>query len=76
MASMKQPNAGQNEQPTYENLVLLWAQLGNIPVNEDGCLEEPFLEFGIGTDREDVWAWFEEQRPDIKVANLMGIADI
>ena len=38
---------------------LLWDKLGDVPVNDDGELEEPFEHFGEGTDREDVWRWFE-----------------
>lgn len=38
----------------------LWAMLGNTPVNNDGELEEAFLGFDVGTDRETIWHWFEE----------------
>ena len=39
----------------------LWKLLGNVPVNEEGELEEDFLTFETGTDREEIWAWFEEE---------------
>jgi len=38
----------------------LWSQLGDIPVNDDGEIETPFLNFEAGTDREEIWHWFEE----------------
>ncbi len=42
----------------------LWNALGNINVHEDedGALvtEQQFLHFPPGTDREDIWHWFEE----------------
>ena len=38
----------------------LWSQLGDIPIDEDEQIEEPFLHFPIGTEREDIWHWFEE----------------
>lgn len=51
----------------------LWELLGNVPVNEDDEIEEPFLHFGIGTDREEIWSWFEETF-DLSVAkNLMKL---
>lgn len=37
----------------------LWRKLGDTPINDDGELEEPFLQFEIGTPREDIWHWFE-----------------
>ncbi|MEG3764977.1 hypothetical protein [Alteromonas sp. 14N.309.X.WAT.G.H12] len=39
---------------------LLWDLLGDTPIDECECLDEPFLHFEKGTDRFDVWHWFEE----------------
>lgn len=38
----------------------LWEKLGNIPVNENGEIEQPFQHFEVGTDREEIWHWFED----------------
>lgn len=38
---------------------ILWDKLGNIPVNEDEEIEEPFEHFEVGTHREEIWSWFE-----------------
>lgn len=38
----------------------LWNQLTDTCVDENGCLDEPFLDFEIGTDREEIWHWFED----------------
>jgi hypothetical protein len=45
---------------------LLWSKLGNIPVfeedtdeYEEGTTEEVFLHFGIGTETDEIWNWFE-----------------
>lgn len=38
---------------------MLWDKLSNVPVNEDDELEESFEHFEAGTDKEDVWRWFE-----------------
>lgn len=50
----------------------LWDQLGDIPVNGDGEIDEPFLDFDVGTDREDIWNWFEEQNNDFVVGDIMN----
>lgn len=47
----------------------LWLEFGDIPVDENECLEESFLRFPVGTRREDVWHWFEEQF-DVSVVDL------
>jgi hypothetical protein len=39
----------------------LWADLGDVPVNDDGDIEEEWLGFPAGTDREEIWQWFEEE---------------
>lgn len=39
---------------------ILWDKLGDIPVDEDGDIEESFEQFEIGTNNEDIWHWFEE----------------
>lgn len=51
----------------------LWESLGNISVNEEDELDEPFLDFEKGTDKFEVWSWFEETF-DVSVAkDLMGL---
>lgn len=39
----------------------LWEELGNIPINENEEIEERFLFFDIGTPREEIWHWFEDE---------------
>lgn len=38
----------------------LWETLGDIPIDSDETIEEKFLHFPVGTDREDIWHWFED----------------
>jgi hypothetical protein len=45
----------------------LWNILGNIPIDENDEIEEPFLHFEIGTDKFEIWHWFEEKF-DLSVA--------
>ena len=47
----------------------LW-ELGNIPVDKDGYLEEPFYQFDVGDDREMVWHWLEDKF-DITIGDIL-----
>ena len=38
---------------------IFWDKLGDIPVDEEGVIEEYFEHFEAGTDVEDIWHWFE-----------------
>jgi len=38
----------------------LWALFGDIPMNpETECIEEKFLDWEPGTEREEIWHWFD-----------------
>jgi hypothetical protein len=47
----------------------LWSKLGDIPIDEDECIELKFLHFEIGTSRFEIWHWFEETF-DIMIGGL------
>ena len=50
----------------------LWRQFGDVPMNpETECIEEDFLHFPAGTNRMDIWHWFDEQH-SLGVAYLTG----
>ena len=54
-----------------EQIRTLWKLLEDIPMNpETEQIEEPFLGFDAGTEREAVWHWFDERYPG-GVHNLM-----
>ena len=55
-----------------ETLETFWNELGDIPVDDDGIIQESFLWWPKGTDREDIWRWFDEKYPG-GVAKLMGL---
>lgn len=38
----------------------LWELFSICPVNDDDKIEMEFLHFPIGTNRFDIWLWFEE----------------
>ena len=48
-----------NEDEKMQIFKTLWLELGNIPVNNEDELEDCFLVFEKGTDKFDVWHWFE-----------------
>lgn len=51
----------------------LWEMFGDIGLIEDDEIDEPFLHFEIGTDKFEIWHWFEDEF-DISVAkDLMGL---
>ncbi|WP_051516941.1 hypothetical protein [Herbaspirillum sp. RV1423] len=62
---------------TLADYYLWWEKLGNIPVSEGtvdvdaDTIEESFLQFPVGTHREEIWHWFEAQHPDFVVGEVM-----
>lgn len=59
-----------------EELEELWAQFGDIPMNpETECIEEPFMGWGAGIHREEIWHWFDA-RHSKGVAYLLGAGEV
>lgn len=62
---------------TLDDLYSWWDMLRDIPVSEGtavveaGAIEEPFMHFAVGTQREDIWHWFEAQHPDFVVGEVI-----
>lgn len=59
---------------TPKSIETFWNELGDIPVDYDGIIQESFLWWPKGTDREDIWHWFDEEYPG-GVAKLMGLEE-
>lgn len=54
-----------------EALEKLWLQLEDIPVSPDTeCIEAPYLGWGVGISRDEIWRWFD-QRHSKGVAYLL-----
>lgn len=53
-------------------LEILWSILGDIPCNDDDESEEDFIGFEAGTNRFDIWHWFDEKYSK-GVAVLSGV---
>ena len=45
--------------------------IGDIPVNNNDEIEKDFLGFPAGTDKLEIWDWFDEQCPNGLVEDLM-----
>ena len=41
----------------------LWQLFGDIPIDDSDDILEDFLGFGVGTNRFDIWHWFDERYP-------------
>ena len=40
----------------------IWKEFGDVPMDpETECIEEPFLGFPAGTNREELWHWFDKR---------------
>lgn len=39
---------------------ILWQQLGDIPIDDDECIDEDFDMWKKGTNRIEIWYWFDE----------------
>lgn len=49
----------------------LWNEFADVPMDpETECIEESWNGFHAGTNREEIWHWFEETF-DVRVADLM-----
>ena len=62
--------------PAEKDKVLeqLWECFGDVPVNDNDGIDEDFLMWKKGTDRFDIWHWFDEEHSQ-GVAVLSGAAD-
>lgn len=45
---------------TQSEIEILWQQLSDIPIGNTECIEEDFHIFKKGTDRIEIWYWFDE----------------
>lgn len=54
-------------------LELLWQKFADVPINPDTeKIEEEFIGFPAGTDREDIWHWFDERHSRGVIYLILG----
>lgn len=49
--------------PSRQEVLQLWCELGAIAIDADDSLEEPFYEFTIDEHILNVWSWFDQFIP-------------
>lgn len=54
-----------------QELEKLWQIFGEIPIDDEDAILEEYLGFPEGTDRIEIWRWFDEKYPE-GVAALMN----
>jgi hypothetical protein len=57
----------------FINITALWESLGDVPIDEDECIEQSWNGFEKGTHREEVWHWFEDTFNISVAKDLMGL---
>ena len=55
-----------------DKLKELWKEFSEVPVNDDDETERDFLDFPAGTDRMEIWSWFDKKCPNGVVFDLVG----
>lgn len=43
------------------DLLQLWRLFGDIPIDENDDIVEPFMDWPAGTYRFDIWQWFDKK---------------
>ncbi len=56
-----------------EKLRKLWNEFEDVPINQDECIDEPFHIWDKGTDRYEIWHWFDDRLPNGIAIDLMGL---
>jgi hypothetical protein len=49
----------------------MWEEFSEVPVDNDDRIEHSFYGFGKGTDRMEIWHWFDENSPHGLVKDLL-----
>ncbi|WP_411691004.1 hypothetical protein [Acinetobacter gandensis] len=52
------------------NIEELWNQFGEVIIDQNECIESNFHIWAIGTDRHDIWQWFD-QNSEYGLVSLM-----
>jgi len=60
-----------HQEEVLNHLKDLWLELENVCIDDDDCIETDFHIWEAGTDRQEIWHWFDEQCPD-GIADLIG----
>ena len=56
---------------SLSDLYAKWDALADVPLADDETIEKGVLHFAAGTQREEIWHWFERQNPRFIVGEVM-----
>lgn len=56
-----------------EELEKLWEEFADVPIDKDECIDEKFYNWEKGTDRYEIWHWFDEKCPNSLAKDIMGL---
>jgi hypothetical protein len=45
---------------SFEELERLWNDFEDVPIDKDECIDKPFHIWCKGTDRYEIWHWFDD----------------
>lgn len=48
----------------FNKLKEMWTKFGDIPIDEEEDIEEQFYCWNIGTNRYEIWNWFDKHCPN------------
>ena len=55
-----------------EELKRLWNEFSEVPIDDDDNIERDFRNFPKGTDRFEIWSWFDDLCPNGVMKDLVG----
>ena len=57
---------------TQAEVLQLWQDFANIPINKDAEIETAFLHFVAYTDKFEIWHWFDDNLENGLVKDVMN----
>ncbi|RHH14424.1 hypothetical protein DW228_06380 [Bacteroides fragilis] len=58
---------------SLEILLKIWELFGDVPINKAEEIEQSFMLWEKGTDRFDIWHWFDNLCPNGLAKDIMGL---
>ena len=58
---------------TQKELETLWQDFSDLPVDENECIDEDFYIWEKGTNRYEIWHWFDDHCLNGLAKDLMGL---
>lgn len=55
----------------FEKIREMWDEFEDIPIDKEECIEKDFYHWEAGTERFEIWHWFDERCPNNLHDDLM-----